>query len=219
MLLAFQNRIPFFRTSLVKQFARNALATAVVVMSANAVQAAPVKLDWTTTVSYSGISGLSAGDAVTMTFEFNVAGGNLNSARLNATNFVSYSFTLFDGRSATFDLVGAGSRFPAYGSNNFFVFDALGHLQQVQQFYISDASISSNVAAWNGASAVIFNNGANCFSCSSPVRFDVNNVGAGLLTGSWTVEAGNTVPEPVSLALVGVGLLACGVARRRRAAA
>lgn len=212
-------KLHFSVTSLMKNFACKALAVAHVALSAGAAQAAPVKLDWTTTILSTGIAGLSAGDSVKLTFEFNVAGGNLNNARLNASNFVSYSFTLFDGRSVTFDLVGTGSRFPSYGSNNFFSFDAAGHLQQVNQFMIHDGSVTSNVAAWNGALGDMFNNGGNCFSCNTPFLFNVNNVGAGLLTSSWSVRAASAIPEPLSLSLVGAGLLACGVARRRRPAA
>jgi hypothetical protein len=203
---------------IMKQVARSILAAAAIGLFANATQAVPVQLDWTTTVQFSGISGLSAGDSVKMTFEFNDASGNLNNARLNASNFVSYSFTLFDGRSASFDLIGPGSTFSSYGSNDFFVFDAVGHLQQVNQFLIFDGSVSSNVAAWNGLSGIIYNNGANCFSCNTPFRFDVNNVAAGLSTNSWSIRT-NEIPEPVTLSLVGVGLLGCGIMRRRRLAA
>ncbi|MDB5963192.1 MAG: hypothetical protein JWP59_4486 [Massilia sp.] len=110
-----------------KHIARSALAAAAFAFFANAAQAAPVQLDWTTTVSYSETSGLSTGDSVKMTFEFNPESGNLNNARLNASNFVSYSFTLSDGRSATLDMTDPGS-FLGYTSNDYFVFDAAGHL-------------------------------------------------------------------------------------------
>lgn len=64
----------------------------------------------------------------------------------------------------------------------------------------------------------MYNNGANCLSCSSPLRFDVNNVDAGLSTDSWSVSA-NDVPEPATLSLVALGLVGFGLTRRRRLAA
>ena len=169
--------MPFPKGLFMKQLVRNVLAVAVIALCANAAQADPVRLNWTTTIfDPVSIPNLSGGNAVTLTFEFNVAGGNLSNARLNATNFVSYSFTLFDGRSATADLVGPGSTGLLYPANDFFVFDALGDLQEVQQFGIRDESMSSNVAAWNGALGILYNNGANRVSAATaPSRYSISS--------------------------------------------
>lgn len=175
--------------------------------------AALVKLDWNTTASFSNTVGLLSGDAVNLSFVFDVNSSNLQNVNLNISNFVNYSFTLFDGRSVTFDLAEPGNIIDfGYASNNFFSFDSAGSLTSVDRFFIFDNSVSSNVFAWNGIGAGLFNNGGNCFSCFSPFRFDVNNVSSGLSPSSWEVT---TVSEPSTIALFGLGVLGFGAWRRR----
>ena len=172
--------------------------------------AALIELSWDSTISTTSIAGASAGDAVTMTFQFETVTGNLANMVLDADNFLSYGFVIDGGQMATLDLTG-GTIASFYINNDFFTFDAGGILASVDNFLITDSSVTSNFGATSGS---LFNNGGNCFYCASP-NMDLVDPSSGKLASSWAVEV-TDVPEPSIIALFAAGLFGIGFARRRR---
>ena len=80
------------------------------------------------------------------------------------------------------------------------------------------------VTAFNGATQVgsltVGANGAYSFGSTVITRlvFDDSSTGAGFGFGDFSYNLATAVPAPATLALVGLGLLAVGATRRRRAA-
>lgn len=161
---------------------------------------------YTDTISTANTPGISVGDTVTVHLFGNNGGSSI----------VNQSFANTDVLGFTLD---AGSYHASYSTVwPYFSLttDAGGNVSGVG-FYGTDYASANvdNFGSWNGDA--VFGDFSFLDSLSN-----YNEVVGGTLStvGNWTVSAvGHAVPEPASLALVGLGLAGLGLGKRKKQAA
>jgi PEP-CTERM motif len=198
-----------------KQPLKSLLCIAALAALVGQAEASVVLLTWTTTVAANTtVPGAVIGETYTTTIKVDNGGSSTLSQNWGATNFLSFRQDGASGwwfESADLDLgLSSGS----------FITDALGAVTAAGNWRglyptgtVLTSWAGSQVGGW-------WNNGGNETSClaNSVSCVWADNVSENIVGSSWTarLDVGATVPEPASLGLVGLALLAAGAAAKRR---
>ena len=198
-----------------KTHLRSILCVAALAALAGQAHASIVTLTWvTTTASGTSVPGSSIGESYTTTFRVDNGGSSTASQSWTAANFVSFRQEGASGWWFESSEINLGS------SSGSFTTDAMGSVSTAGIW--EDGYPNGNVlTSWAGAQlGGWWNNGGNETSCLSGAIACVwaTNVSNNVIGSSWTaaLAPSATVPEPASFGLVGLALLAAGLARKRR---
>lgn len=196
---------------------RSILSVAAFAALAGSAQGAVVTLQWVTTIAApTTVPGSVVGESYTTTIRVDNGGSSVLSQTWTAANFLSFRQEGASGwwfESTEINL-NPSLTFGAFST------DALGTMLTAGNWGTFDLNFNV-LTSWAGAElGGWWNNGNNATSCAVGILNCVraNNVNANVIGSSWTaaLESGASVPEPASFALVGMALLAAGMASRRR---
>lgn len=173
-----------------------------------AAQADPVKFTYTSTITSSGISGVSVGDTVTISLLADNGGSGLSSQSWTISNLISGSLSAGTYSQSYTDGWYSAPSWTAFST------DATGALT-LSDFYGTTYSANHHDSFGVGPQIYLYNGGFLDFFGNYAGQADSLSV-----LGHWSVEPvqPSSVPEPASLALFGAGIAGLMMRRRRLAA-
>jgi len=182
---------------------------------AGTANAGLIELDWTTTVeSFRGSVPGVVGEEITTTFTVDNGGSSTLSQDWTVADFVSYRL---EGASGWW-MESSFIEMPT--STGMFSTDALGDVTLAGNWYGGYHTGATITTSWVGeVDGGWWNNGNNEVACTQPsAGYDcvfAADVDGNLVGSNWSASAAS-VPEPASIALLGLGLAGLGFAKRKK---
>lgn len=192
----------------------NKVVVGLLCAAASVANATPIELSWTTTLSFvTGSVPGTAGEAITTIITVDNGSSSLTNQTWTGSNFLSYWIGGASGWWAESSVLAAGSSFGSFST------DGSGNLISAGNWQGGYWTNSPVMTSWAGdTTGGWWNNGNNQVFCISGGADCVwaNDVAGNLVASNWTARAvSESVPEPASIALMGLGLAGLGLSRRR----